>query len=151
MIRICQAVCASILIAVYLPVLLCDDGNSHCDDLPNSSSKTCSRSCKCCLRNSHYDDTSLLIVCKKHDNDINQPSSSFVDELTKLLRDIRKSEIVLKVFSLVGALLQAIPEELCATSSLKTLNLTDVHLTSIFISLYKPTNTTDCLSNRIQL
>ncbi len=100
-----------------------------CDDLPRDNDTSCPVWCECCLRNSHYDDTSLVIVCN-----YTSPLSAFVDDLTKLLQSIKTAGIELKVFDLRGAYLQSIPEVICATGTLEELNLTSVRLTNVTAS-----------------
>jgi hypothetical protein len=115
--------CMSLLMAASLIVaysLIAHANTSrHCDDLQRDNI-TCPALCECCLRNSNYDDTSLVIRC----NQFKQHEPSFVSDLVKMLRSIKAADIVLKLFDLQGTKLEYIPDEICSITSLEELHLT---------------------------
>jgi hypothetical protein len=122
--------CMSVLLATSLIVAYSHiahaNSSRHCDDLQRDNI-TCPALCDCCLRNSNYDDTSLVIRCNQFDK--HEPS--FVSDLVQMLRSIKAADIALKLFDLQGAWLEYIPDEICSTTSLEELHLTKVHLNNV--------------------
>jgi Leucine-rich repeat (LRR) protein len=122
----CKSFLLSAIIIVANSLIAHASTSRHCDDLQRDNI-TCPALCDCCLRNSNYDDTSLVIRC----NQSEQHEFNFTSDLTQMLHSVKAADIGLKLFDLQGARLTSIPDEMCSITSLEELHLTKVHLNNV--------------------
>lgn len=115
----CTLVCISLLLVLYSDC-------RHCDDLPTGA--VCVRGCSCCLRNSLYDDPSLVVSCDKEQTKL----TNVTQDLNALLQGLRSNDILQTSFTMDGAAaLHTVPSDLCTVYSLEELVLTNLGLTSV--------------------